>query len=149
MFTETERLKIEPLTFDEFSLLSDIDSDTREAMNGLYASRPKNSDFFWYAYWKISLKNDERVGGFCFMSEPSSDGAVEIGYGIDEKYQRHGFMTEALKAMINFAKEKSVKTIFAETEKDNIASQNVLKKCGFVFSESCGSGNLKFVLQIF
>ncbi|MDO5843895.1 MAG: GNAT family N-acetyltransferase [Methanocorpusculum sp.] len=148
MFIETERLRIEPLGFDEFAQLDGVDSNTREAMNGLYSSRPNGSDFFWYSYWKISLKSDrEHVGGFCFMSEPSPTGAVEIGYGIDEKYQGHGFMTEALSAIADFAKGRGVKIMTAETEKDNSASQSVLKKCGFVLDKE-NNGNILLFCKI-
>lgn len=40
-------------------------------------------------------------------------------------------MTETVKALCDFAFSRGVSEVIAETERDNIASQNVLKRCGF------------------
>ncbi len=47
------------------------------------------------------------VGVAGYAGPPSADGAVEIGYAIAEEYQRRGFATEAVQALIERA--------FAET----------------------------------
>ena len=111
----TERLQILPLTLEQFALLLtdkgclernlglqpsgiSLDEHTREAMSGLLqeaARHPENS--FWYTYWVIICTADcVSVGGLCFMGEPDASGTVEVGYGIDEPYRNHGYMTEAL-----------------------------------------------------
>ena len=48
-------------------------------------------------------------------------------------------MTEALKALLKFGKERGVTTVLADTLKDNIKSQNVLKRCGFTFLSEDGN----------
>lgn len=55
-----------------------------------------------------------------------------IGYSIDEKYQGYGYMTEAVNAILKFAKEDlSLHRIEASVLEDNEKSKSVLKKCGF------------------
>ena len=51
-----------------------------------------------------------------------------------EKYQGHGYATDALQLGINIAMEFD-KRIYVQIRDDNIASQGVAKKCGFVRTE--------------
>ena len=68
-----------------------------------------------------------------FKGVPDSNGEVEIGYGIDPQFQRQGYMTEAVKAMIQWAfSEPACRVITAIlSAPDNIASHRVLEKSGF------------------
>lgn len=71
------------------------------------------------------------IGTIYFKSLPDENGVTEIGYGMTPKYEGHGFMSEALTAMLGFAKEYGVITVVADTLTNNIKSQNVLIRCGF------------------
>lgn len=75
------------------------------------------------------------IGSIDFKYLPDEQGVTEIGYGMRPKYEGHGYMTEAVLAMIAFAKENGVKTIVADTLPDNAKSQRVLVRCGFTFSK--------------
>lgn len=150
MELSTERLKIIPLTLRQFKLLLDgidkmekelklsasnecLDGHTQEAMKGLYKESVKNKDrYCWYTNWQIVLKSENKaIGSACFMKCPDENGEVEIGYGINSTYQNNGYMTEAAQAICEWAiSQHDVSIIIAETEKDNIASHRVLKKCG-------------------
>ena len=58
---------------------------------------------------------------------------VEIGYGIDEQFQKKGFAMEGVKALVDWAKkQKNVLYVIAEIEKDNIASIKVAENIGMV-----------------
>lgn len=86
----------------------------------------------WYAIWMIELKEGDHVGELCFKGI-ASDGGAEIGYGINEIYQNRGYATEAVSALVDWAFTQSgVMCVRAETDADNIASQKVLIKAGFV-----------------
>ena len=66
-------------------------------------------------------------------SEVSGYYTTEVGlfWVIDPQYQRHGYASEAARAMIDFAfKELHLKRIIAMTEYDNLASQAVMRKVG-------------------
>ncbi len=57
---------------------------------------------------------------------------VEIGYGLKEEYRHHGYMTEAVKVITEWAlSQDGVKQVEAETDAENIASQKVLLQSGF------------------
>jgi len=89
---------------------------------------------YWYSNWQIIQKNKNSViGGICFKGPATSLGKVEIGYGIDEQYQSQGYATEAIQEVVKWALEQDgIQAIIAETDKNNIPSQNVLLKSGFV-----------------
>ena len=59
-------------------------------------------------------------------------GEWRLGYWLNRFYWRRGYMTEAVRAMCAWAHDQpKVRCILAETETDNIKSQNVLCRCGF------------------
>ncbi len=81
----------------------------------------------WYAIWNMELKDDPETiaGDFCFKGL-GDDGVVEIGYGLKEEYWHHGYMTEAVKVITEWAlSQENVKLVEAETDAENIASHNV------------------------
>ena len=84
--------------------------------------------------WAVILKAESRmVGDVCFVGEPAADGEVEIGYGTYDDYRGKGYMTEAVACMIGWAKRQdNVKSIFAQTAKNNPASWRILEKNNFV-----------------
>lgn len=91
------------------------------------------ADRLWYTAWKIALKTapDTAIGDICFKG-PQNMGRVEVGYGIDSGYEGKGYMSEALKKLVEWATvQEDVYIVCAETAPDNIASQKVLEKCGF------------------
>lgn len=160
MILETDRLRIAPLNVEQFQLLlSDVgslenelgltpsneklDDATEHAMKGLLEIAINHRDkYFWYTYWLIILKSENKViGGACFTREPDHDGQVEIGYGTNLPYRNKGYMSEAVKAISRWALLRpEVKTIVAETELTNYASHKVLINCGMVkYMESADS----------
>ena len=54
-------------------------------------------------------------------------------FNSDTEYEGHGYMTEALTAFLEFGGSLGLKAVLAETLKENVRSQNVLKRCGFHF----------------
>ena len=84
--------------------------------------------------WAIILKAESRmVGDICFVGEPAEDGEIELGYATYEDYRGKGYMTEAIDCIIEWAKRQdNVKSIFAQTAKDNPASWHILAKNNFV-----------------
>lgn len=148
----TDRLRIIQLDEENFKLLLnnrrkmesnlgvftsgyELDSGYIEAMKMVLENVLKNINYFqWYTDWQIVLKSENKIiGSVGFKGKPNENGEVEIGYGLNENYERKGFMTEAVRHMVRWALEqKGIKHVIAETEIDNIASQKVLKKNGFI-----------------
>ena len=104
-------------------------------------------DRLWYAAWYIEPKDapGEVAGDLCFKG-PAADGAVEIGYGLREGFCGRGYMTEAVRAMAEWAlSQNGVKRVEAETEPSNAASQRVLARAGFVPTGTVGEEGPRFV----
>ncbi|MBR4752687.1 MAG: GNAT family N-acetyltransferase [Thermoguttaceae bacterium] len=147
----TRRLEIAPLTRDEAHLyLTDVakyaqklglsetpcepDPDTRDALNWLIdVGLSYDSDSIAYAaIWAIVERSTRRLVGNASFKGAPINGDAEIGYGTDEPYRGQGFMTEAVRAFVDWGRTRpELKGIIAETLKNNPASQRVLKNAGF------------------
>ena len=149
---QTQRLTIVPLTYKQLLSYIKNDGSLEEELNLYLTSREisnelkealentilpnvlnKKRDYLFSTLWTIISKKDQKtIGDLCFVGEPNADGEVEIGYGTYEEFQGHGYMTEAVGGMIDWAKSQSkIKAIIASTEKSNIASFSVLMKNNF------------------
>lgn len=78
------------------------------------------------------------IGSVDFKYVPR-DGATEVGYGLNPRFEGRGYMTEALTAFLELGRRLGVKTVLADTLKDNLRSQRVLRKCGFRFLREDGN----------
>ncbi|MGY0038205.1 GNAT family N-acetyltransferase [Pedobacter sp. NJ-S-72] len=79
------------------------------------------------------LKEEDRlIGGCGFRFDIQEEQKGNLGYIINPQYWRSGYAVEATKALIQYAAtELGVKTIDATCDILNLASQAVLKHCGF------------------
>ena len=71
------------------------------------------------------------IGGLGFFGPPDAEGRVELGYGLVAAARGRGYATEALRAAVATAREHHARSVAADTELDNLASQGVLRKAGF------------------
>lgn len=92
-----------------------------------------SKNYLFSTLWTIiSKKDNAMVGDICITGEPNVSGQIEIGYGTYEAFRNQGYMTEAVGAIMQWAKSiEEVKSILAITEKSNIASQAILIKNQF------------------
>ena len=146
---ETKNLKIYAASQDEMEKF--IESQTNDILKTAYTEMLNGcienpEQWEWYAIWMIELKDGTHIGEMCFKGI-DSDGIVEIGYGIMEQYQEHGYATEAVKAISNWAfQEPKISSIEAEIDSKNIASKKVLEKCGFIFTGKNGKEGPRYKL---
>ena len=90
-------------------------------------------NYLFFTEFLIVLKENDRIIGSIDYKYVPKDGVTEVGYGLNPAYEGHGYMTEALSAFLEFGRGRGIKKVRADTLKDNIRSQNVLKRCGFTF----------------
>lgn len=142
---KTQRLRIVPLTTAQMEALAKhsqtdnhMEAAIREMYNGCVAHP---NDRLWYTNWQIQLRsNGTSVGSLCFKGAPKN-GAVEIGYGIDKPFQKQGYATEAVKGVMEWAfAQQGVYFVTAETEKENLASIQVLENNGFSYAGEGAEG---------
>lgn len=150
---KTKRLLLKPLNADELLLAANdpdqldkhLNLNVRNSEESIPQGHVKKAleyrrkmvlqypdTYEWYTEWELIEVNEQVIiGGVMLMSE-RNEGEVEIGYGIDEKYQNKGYMTEAVCALIDWMFQQSgdLSYVVAETEKENIASQKVVIHAG-------------------
>lgn len=77
-----------------------------------------------------SKQTGDRIGTCSFI--PSEDGFVyDIAYCVHKKYWRNGYATEMAQGMIDYVKQNGAKKITVDVNKENAASNTIVKKLGF------------------
>ena len=101
----------------------------------------------WYAIWMIEETDGTHIGDLCFKGL-QENGVAEIGYGILDEHQGQGYATEAVRSACRWALgHGEVKSLEAETDAGNAASQRVLEKCGFRPNGTFGEEGPRFTLD--
>jgi ribosomal-protein-alanine N-acetyltransferase len=81
----------------------------------------------------VSLDDDELVGQIGAFPGPAPAGDFEFGYGMNEGWWGRGIATRAVQDYLAVLDaDPEIETVFARTAPDNVASQRVLAKNGFV-----------------
>ncbi|MFJ1864788.1 GNAT family N-acetyltransferase [Streptomyces sp. NPDC088097] len=70
------------------------------------------------------------IGGVDFHGRPDESGGVTIGYGLIPSAHGRGYATEALRALLSFARAHGVSSVEGDTDHDNLASQHVMTAVG-------------------
>ena len=87
----------------------------------------------WACFFSMVHRDNDAIIGQCaYKGPPSTDGVVEISYGVDPEYQGRGYATEAARALVAYAfGADDVQIVRAHTFREANASTRVLAKCGF------------------
>ena len=144
---ETERLVLRQLTADDseswFQNLSDdeitglIGMDPLQTLEELEEIIDSFMDRFKEGAglaWAITLKESNEFIGTCSFENINKENRIgEIGYDMLREYWGHGFMTEALRAIIDYGfGQLRLNRIEANTDPTNTASRNLLERLGFI-----------------
>lgn len=77
-----------------------------------------------------SRKTGERIGTCSFI--PGKDGITyDLAYCVHKNHQRQGYATEMVQGMIEYAQVRGVRRFTVSVNKDNAASNGVMRKLGF------------------
>jgi RimJ/RimL family protein N-acetyltransferase len=136
----TGTLRLRPVKDEDMDTLFAYERDPQAVH--MAAFTPKNPDdrAAFDAHWQRNLANKDNIvrvieydgqpagsiAYFVMFDEPS------VTYWVGREFWGKGIATRALQA---FLKEVDVRPLYARAAKDNLASQRVLEKCGFV---ACG-----------
>ena len=83
-------------------------------------------------YWGI-FKDKTLIGVISLWGLDYENKSGELGYFIGTPFQRKGYMTRALKLVVNYAlKESDIQTVTAYVETSNFESQRLLENLGFI-----------------
>ena len=134
----TERLCIYPASQEQMEAMitSEQDAELKKAYSEMRDGCLQHPDQWdWYAIWNLCFKG---------LRE---NGVAEIGYGILEAFQGQGYATEAVRVACRWAfLHPDVRSLEAETDAGNAASQRVLEKCGFRPNGTFGEEGPRFTL---
>jgi hypothetical protein len=110
-----------------------LDGNVRRALRRKISKMGKAplSAHDWFTYWLIVIREEQAgVGLIGFKGAPDGSGSTEIGYGIDPTCQNKGYMTEAVRALVDWAFSHPVCRTVTATTVTNPASNRVLEKLG-------------------
>lgn len=145
MLIETERLTITEFTPDMAQTVHEnsLDEDNRRFVpDEVFETVEEAAEtiaFLMSQYggndgplvYPVLLKDGTNVG--YVQAVPLGDGVWEIGYHIGTKYTKNGYATEAVTAFLPVVMNRIGLTKMAGIcLADNLASQKVMEKCGFV-----------------
>ena len=143
MRIETERLIIDEIKpEDKESYFFNISHD-KEVMKTFVCQYQEHMETFRFEQYlgrtdlfAIREKKSEHLIGIFVECEVNHDKhSLEIGYGLGKKYWGNGYMTEAVKAMIDhYFKYTDFRTVYASFFPENSASKSVMEKCGMTYS---------------
>lgn len=82
-------------------------------------------------------ESDHLIGLFVECEVNRENRSLEIGYGLGSTHWGKGYMTEAVKAMLDYYFEHTdFRTVYASFFPENIASKRVMEKCGMRYSHT-------------
>jgi len=113
-----------------------LSDPTAEYVDEVYQNAIDTMEDCEDGYYLIIEDKDEgkSIGSCCiFPNEDRSN--IDIGYCVNKTYWRNGYASEAIKQLIEWAKEQHIKTVTAEVAKENVASCGLLRKLGFKVKE--------------
>ena len=86
----------------------------------------------WFVRWIVLKLSREIIGSTSFHGSPNSEGMIEIGLAINQKFQNQGYGFEALAGMWSWVcKHPEVITLRYTVSADNVASIALVGKFGF------------------
>ncbi|WP_328885517.1 GNAT family N-acetyltransferase [Streptomyces sp. NBC_00316] len=87
-----------------------------------------------FGAYEIRLREDgQAIGGAGFHGVPDERGQVTIGYGLTPAMRGKGYASEALRALLTFARGEGVASVKGDADLGNTASQYVMAAAGMRF----------------
>ena len=123
-------LRSDPLTFKYVDIKP---YETIERANRFIKAVNKDIDMKEALFWGIEHRNEQLViGTVCVWNYNEEHTQAELGYELNSKYYRQGYMHEAITAVLDHLKRLNhIKTLDAITHEDNTPSLKLLGKHGF------------------
>ncbi|MEN7548702.1 GNAT family N-acetyltransferase [Rapidithrix thailandica] len=147
---KTQRTKLNLLTeadyedlltmFEEpgaFQYIKHLENKTREQYKEYLSLKQQEiasgKGYYWVAR---NLETSSLIGGVNLTPIPKTN-QVQIGWMISSAHRRKGYAYEVAHKVLEFAlKETDFRPIYAVFEKENVASEKIIKKLNFSFLES-------------
>ena len=107
-------------------------ADLRDAIPVYLAQLERDPNALGWGLWlMLDPTTNVVVGDAGFKGRPDALGRVEIGYGTARSERGQGYATEAAAALVEWAFQRGVRVVTAESLNHNKPSIRVLEKTGF------------------
>jgi ribosomal-protein-alanine N-acetyltransferase len=94
--------------------------------------RATGNDYIFHTFWLVVDKQSKMIVAEMGFKGVPEHGEVEIGYGTMPAMQSRGYMTEAVKGLLQWAAGRNdISAVLAETNISNKPSIRVVEKNGF------------------
>lgn len=144
--------------FSPFDFPSALKWYRAPSINKYFTAREKNTviDTFKFVFGK--LPKYKRTDYYCWAicAEGKMQGMIQampvkgngkarsLYYMINPKVTKRGYMTEAVKTVLQYLKEQGITRVFVSCDAENIASSRVIEKSGFtLYRRDIGSIHYK------
>ncbi|MGN0429711.1 MAG: GNAT family N-acetyltransferase [Acetatifactor sp.] len=112
---------------------------TRDYIRNMY-------EFYGFGIWTVIERSTGVIIGRAGLTMREGYEDPELGYVIGTPWQNKGYATEALRAILTYAKEElGLDTLRALVKPDNKKSRHLLEKLGFSESLSYNSQNQEYI----
>ncbi|MCR6739320.1 GNAT family N-acetyltransferase [Aeromonas dhakensis] len=88
--------------------------------------------------WGLVARDSERLIGTCGLHSFANEAGLrqaEVGCMLARRHWGEGWMAEALTALIAYARQLGLATLLADIEPDNLPSQRLFRRLGFVWQQ--------------
>lgn len=141
----TERLLLREITVEDVPRLYELyaDETITRYMEPLFPTRQQEEEytkdyinniyhFYGYGMWLITLKESREVIGRAGLEYKEGVEGLELGFMLGKEYQHKGYVFEACKAILDYAREELEQSnIYAVVHEENKASIALCEKLGF------------------
>ncbi|WP_025845336.1 GNAT family N-acetyltransferase [Brevibacillus agri] len=134
-------IHIEPLKQQDAPALFAFECKNREFFERTVPSR--GEAYYHYDYFQNSLQAaaGDILGRMNLVDLDHERGSAELGYRVGADAAGKGVASQALKLLLTeYIQPLGIREVQAKTTAENIASQKVLLKNGFVFRETDAAG---------
>lgn len=149
MRIETERLILRDFTEKDYNDLYEFLSQRREDLYEAYPgiTYENGREHLQYRvgsdeFLAMELKKTGKVIGNVYFGNRNFE-AKEVGYIVNKNYQRKGYASEAIQAVMEDGFAHQVHRVFAECDPHNLCSWKLLEHLGFQ-REACFAKNVYF-----
>lgn len=113
--------------------IEDLFSDKQEEINYTKDYIANQYRFFEYGLWVVILKETNELIGRAGIFDRENQDEIELGFVFDKSVWGKGIAMEVLEGVISYAREElGIKILAANVHPDNVKSQKLLEKLGFV-----------------
>jgi len=145
---QSERLRLRPTSIQDASFLLDLFNEpdflnyvgdrkvrTLADAEAYILSAPAFApQFNGVGYSVVELRRTREQVGICGLLKRDALDAVDVGYAVLRRHRGKGYASEALDAVLNYAREElGTHPLFAFTAPENAGSRRLLEKAGLTF----------------